>query len=82
MNIFRRLLRVKVKILCTFQMDLISTKVLVLVLLLLIKLFSGLAPLFLTKIFKKRGDRFLKKFIGKLFCGSMPKYNVVKYFPM
>ena len=45
-------------------MDLTSTKVVVLVLLGLIKLGSGLLPLVLTKILKKRSDRFLKKFIG------------------
>ena len=45
-------------------MDLTSTKVLVLVLLGLIKLGSGLLPLVLTRILKKRSDRFLKKFIG------------------
>lgn len=38
----------------------------VLVLLGMIKLISGLAPLVFTKILKRRSDRFLKKFIGEL----------------
>ena len=48
-----------------YNMDLTATKAVVLVLLGLIKLLSGLAPLVFTKILKKRSDRFLKKFIGK-----------------
>ena len=49
------------------MMDLTGTKAVVLVLLGLIKLLSGLAPLVFTKILKRRSDRFLKKFIGKLY---------------
>jgi len=49
-------------------MDVIATKVIVLVLLGLLKLFSGLAPLVFTKILKKKSDRFLKKFIGTVLC--------------
>ena len=45
-------------------MDLTATKAVVLVLLGMIKLVSGLAPLVFTKIFRTRSDRFLKKFIG------------------
>jgi len=48
-------------------MDLTSTKAVVLVLLGLIKLFSGLAPLLLTRVLKRR-DRCLKKFIGIVLC--------------
>ena len=47
-------------------MDLTATKAVVLVLLGMIKLASGLAPLFLTKVFKRISERFLKKFIGML----------------
>ena len=47
-------------------MDITITKVVVLVLLGMIKLVSGLAPLVFTKLFKRRSERFLKKFIGKL----------------
>ena len=47
------------------RMDLTGTKAIVLVLLGMIKLVSGLAPLVFTKIFKRRSERFLKKFIGK-----------------
>ena len=46
-------------------MDLTGTKAIVLVLLGLIKLFSGLAPLVFTKILKRRSERFLKKFLGE-----------------
>ena len=46
-------------------MDLTATKAVVLVLLGLIKLCSGLAPIVFTKILKRKSDRFLKKFIGK-----------------
>jgi len=49
-------------------MDLTGTKAIVLVLLGMIKLISGLAPLVLTKILKRRSDRFLKKFIGVVLC--------------
>ena len=52
-------------------MDLTATKAVVLVLLGMIKLVSGLAPLLFTKIFRTRSDRFLKKYIGvfnKKFC--------------
>ena len=45
-------------------MDLTATKAVVLVLLGMIKLVSGLAPLLFTKIFRTRSERFLKKFIG------------------
>ena len=48
-------------------MDLTGTKALVLVLLGLIKLASGLAPLLFTKIFKRKSERFFKKFIGEFF---------------
>jgi len=48
-------------------MDLTSTKAVVLVLLGLIKLVSGLAPLLLTKVLKTRA-RCLKKFIGIVLC--------------
>ena len=47
------------------RMDLTGTKAIVLVLLGMIKLVSGLAPLVFTKIFKRRSERFLKKFIGE-----------------
>ena len=47
-------------------MDLTATKAVVLVLLGMIKLVSGLAPLVFTKIFRTRSERFLKKFIGML----------------
>ena len=48
-------------------MDLTGTKAIVLVLLGLIKLFSGIAPIIFTRILKKKkkNDKFLKKFIGK-----------------
>ena len=46
-------------------MDLTATKAVVLVLLGLIKLCSGLAPIVFTKILKRKSDRFLKKFIGE-----------------
>jgi len=49
-------------------MDLTGTKAIVLVLLGLIKLASGLAPLLLTKIFKRKSERFFKKFIGTVLC--------------
>ena len=47
------------------RMDLTATKAVVLVLLGLIKLCSGLAPIVFTKILKRKSDRFLKKFIGE-----------------
>ena len=55
-------------------MDLTETKVLVLVLLGLIKFISGIAPLFFIRIFKKKADGFVKKFIGilDLFTSSKP----------
>ena len=46
-------------------MDLTANKAVALVVLGLIKLVSGLAPLVVTKLLKKKSDRFLKKFIGK-----------------
>ena len=46
-------------------MDLTATKAVALVLLGVVKLLSGLAPLVVTKFLKKRSDRFLKKFIGE-----------------
>ena len=46
-------------------MDLTGTKAVVLVLLGLIKLFSGIAPLLFTRILKKRNEKILKKFIGE-----------------
>jgi len=49
-------------------MDVTATKVIVLFLLGIIKLLSGIAPLFLTKILKRKSDRFLKKFIGTVLC--------------
>jgi len=49
-------------------MDLTTTKVVNLVLLGVIKLVSGLAPMFFTKIFEKKSERFLKKFIGIVLC--------------
>ena len=49
-------------------MDLTANKALALVLLGVIKLVSGLAPLVLTKLLKRIGDRFLKKFIGELYA--------------
>ena len=48
-------------------MDLTATKAVALVVLGLIKLVSGLAPLVVTKLLKKKSDRFLKKFIGKFW---------------
>ena len=45
-------------------MDLTGTKVVVLVLLGLIKLASGLLPLVLTRILRRKSDRGLRKFIG------------------
>ena len=51
-------------------MNLTGTKAIVLVLIGIIKLVSGLAPLIFMKIFK-RNERFLKKFIGKLKHFSM-----------
>ena len=56
--------KITVKITRT-RMDLTATKAVVLVLLGLIKLCSGLAPIVFTKILKRKSDRFLKKFIGK-----------------
>jgi len=50
-------------------MDLTGTKAIVLVLLGLIKLFSGIAPIIFTRILeKKKNDKFLKKFIGVVLC--------------
>jgi len=49
-------------------MDLTATKAVALVVLGLIKLVSGLAPLVVTKLLKKKSDRFLKKFIGVTLC--------------
>ena len=46
-------------------MDLTGTKVVVLVLLGLIKLASGLLPLVLTRILRRKSDRGLRKFIGQ-----------------
>ena len=46
-------------------MDLTANKAVALILLGVIKLLSGLAPLVLTKLLKKKSDRFLKKFIGE-----------------
>ena len=57
-------------------MNLTGTKAIVLVLIGIIKLVSGLAPLIFMKIFK-RNERFLKKFIGELkhfFNDLVPKY--------
>ena len=48
-----------------FKMDLTANKAVALILLGVIKLLSGLAPLVLTKLLKKKSDRFLKKFIGE-----------------
>jgi len=49
-------------------MDLTTTKVVNLVLLGVIKLVSGLAPMFFTKILEKKSERFLKKFVGIVLC--------------
>ena len=46
-------------------MDLTANKAVALILLGVIKLLSGLAPLVLTKLLKKKSARFLKKFIGE-----------------
>ena len=46
-------------------MDLTGTKVVVLVLLGLIKLASGLLPLILTRILRRKSDRGLRRFIGQ-----------------
>ena len=46
-------------------MNLTGIKAIVLVLIGIIKLLSGLAPLVFTKILKRKSERFLKKFIGK-----------------
>ena len=46
-------------------MSLTGTKALVLVLIGVIKLVSGLAPLFITKIFRKKSEILLQKFIGE-----------------
>ena len=46
-------------------MDLTANKAVALILLGVIKLLSGLAPLVLAKLLKKKSDRFLKKFIGE-----------------
>jgi len=48
-------------------MNLTGTKTVVLVLLGLLKLFIGLAPLLLTRILKRK-EQFLKKFIGIVLC--------------
>jgi len=50
------------------ELTLTETKVVVLVLLGLVKLFSGLAPLLATKLFKKRSDFWFKRFIGIVLC--------------
>ena len=46
-------------------MDLLMSKIVVLLLLGFVKLISGLAPLVFVRIFKKRSEKFSKKFIGK-----------------
>ena len=55
------------------ELTLTETKVVVLVLLGLVKLFSGLDPLLATKLFKKRSDFWFKRFIGELH--SVSNYN-------
>ena len=46
-------------------MNLTGIKATVLVLIGIIKLLCGLAPIVFTKILKRKSERFLKKFIGK-----------------
>ena len=46
-------------------MNLTGTKAIVLVLIGIIKLSSGLAPIVFTKIFKRKMEQTLKKFIGE-----------------
>ena len=46
-------------------MDLTANKVVALIFLGFLKLLSGLAPLVVTKLLKKKSERFLKKFIGE-----------------
>jgi zinc transporter 1/2/3 len=49
-------------------MDLIGAKVIVLILLGLVKLFSGLGPLLLVKFVKKEGMKWMEHFMAGLMC--------------
>ena len=49
-------------------MDLIGAKVIVLILLALVKLSSGLAPLLLVRLLKKDGMKWMENFMAGLMC--------------